>query len=69
MVFKILDGSFCGILTTDMWGNKLLGYLLLKEDLLEDITSFIIDIMDIGHVASSCECVKDFLDSFVDACA
>ena len=52
----------------DMRGNKLVGYLSLTEGLLEKITSFIINYMDIGLVCSSCECVKEFLDPFVDAC-
>ena len=52
-----------------MRGNKLVGDLLLQEGLLEDITSFIIYYMELGLVSISCECVKDFLDPFVDACA
>ena len=44
----------------DMRENKLLGDLLLKEGILEDITSFIIHYMESGHVSRSCECVKDF---------
>ena len=52
-----------------MMGNKLVGDFFLRECLLEDITSFIIYYMDLGLVSRSFECVKDFLDSFVDACA
>ena len=66
MVFKSLDGSFCSIMVMGMGGNKLVGDLLLKESILEYITSFIIHYMELGHVSSSCECVKDFLDPFVD---
>ena len=69
MVFKSLDGSFYGIPEMDMRGNELVGDIFLKEVLLEEITSFIIYYMDIGLVYSSFECVKDFLDPFVDACA
>ena len=64
-----MDGSFCGIPEMYMRGNKLVGDLLLQEGLLEDITSFIIYYMELGLVSISCECVKDFLDPFVDACA
>ena len=66
VVFKSLDGSFCSFPEMDMRGNKLVGDILLKEGILEDITSFIIHYMELGHVSSSCECVKDFLDPFVD---
>ena len=52
-----------------MRGNKLVGDLLLEEGLLEEVTSFIIYYMELGLVSSSCECVKEFLDPFVDACA
>ena len=69
MVLKSPDGSFCGIHAMDMRGNKLVGYILLKEGILEDITSFIMHYMELGHVFSSCECVKEFLDPFVDVCA
>ena len=69
MVFKSLDGSFCGIPEMDIQGNKLVGDLSLKEGLLEEITSFIIYYMELGLVSSSCEYVKEFLDPFVDACA
>ena len=69
VVFKSLDGSFCGILAMDMWRNKLLGDLFLRKGLLEDNTSFIIYYMEPGLVSSSCECVKEFLDPFVDVCA
>ena len=44
--------------------NKLVGYLFLKEGLLEEITGFIIYYMELGLVSSSCECVKEFLDPF-----
>ena len=53
----------------DMWGYKLVGDLSLKEGLLEDITSFVIYYMELGLVPSICECVKDFLDTFVNGCA
>ena len=53
----------------DMRGNKLVGDILLKEGLLEEITSFIIYYMELGLVSSSCECVKEVLDPFLDACA
>ena len=52
-----------------MRGNKLVGDLLLKEGIIEDIKSFIIHYMKLGIVSSSSECVKEFLDPFVDACA
>ena len=52
-----------------MRGNKLVGDLLLKEGFLEDITSFIIYYMELGLVSRSCECVKEFWDPFVYACA
>ena len=52
-----------------MRGNKLVGDPLLEEGLLEEVTSFIIYYMELGLVSISCECVKDFLDPFVDACA
>ena len=64
-----MDGYLCGITAMDMRGNKLVGDILLKEGLLEEITSFIIYYMDFGLVSSSCECVKEFLETFVDACA
>ena len=50
-----------------MWGNNLVGDLLLKDGLLENITSFIIYYMELGIVYISCDCVKEFLDPFVDA--
>ena len=69
MVFKSLDGYFGGIPEMNVWGVKLLRGIYLKEGLLEEITSFIIYYMELGLVSSSCECVKEFLDLFVDACA
>ena len=51
-----------------MRGNKLVGYLSLKESLLEDITGLIIYYMKLGIVSRSCECVKEFLNPFVDVC-
>ena len=53
----------------DMRGKNIVGHIFLNQDILEDITGFIIHYMELGHVSSSCECVKDFLDPFVDACA
>ena len=50
-------------------GDKLVEYLFLKEGLLEEITSLIIYYMGLGLVYSSCECVKEFLDHFIDVCA
>ena len=47
----------------------MIGDISLKEGLLEEITSFIIYYMELGIVSSSYECVKEFLDPFVDACA
>ena len=52
-----------------MQGNKLVGDLLLKEGIIEDVKSFIIHYMELGIVFSSCELVKEFLDSFVDTFA
>ena len=49
--------------------NKLVGDIFLKEGLLEEITSFIIHYLELGLVSSSCECVKEFLEPFVDPCA
>ena len=69
MVSKIIYGSLCGITEMYMWGNNLVGYLSLKEVPLEEIASFIIHCMEFGNVSSSCKCVKEFLDPFVDACA
>ena len=68
MVFKILDGSFCGIMVMDMRGQKLVEDLLIKEGIIKEITRFIIYYMELGLVSTSCEFVKDFLDPFVDAC-
>ena len=68
MVFKSLDGYFYRIPEMYMRGGNLVGYLFLKEGLLEDITSFIICYMVLGILSSSCEFVKEFLDSFVDTC-
>ena len=68
MVFKSLDSSFCGIPEMDMRGNKLVGDLLLKEGIIEDVKSFIIHYMEFGIVYIICECYKEFLDPFVDAC-
>ena len=53
----------------DIRGNKLVGYIFIKDGILEDITSCIIYYMDIGIIYSSCECVKEFLVPFVYACA
>ena len=64
-----MDGSFCGIPEIDMRENKLVGDISLKEGLLEDITIFIIYYMELGLVSSICECVKEFFETFVDACA
>ena len=50
----------------DMGGNNMVGYLLLKNGILEEITSFIVYYMKLGILPSSCECVKEFLDPFVD---
>ena len=52
-----------------MQENNMIGDISIKEDILEYITSFIINFIELGLVSSSCECVKDFLDPFVDACA
>ena len=69
MVFKSLDGSFGGIPEMYIWGNKLVRDLYIKEGILEELTSFIIHDLELGIVSSSCECVKDVLGPFVDACA
>ena len=53
----------------DVRGEKLVGYLLLKEGLIEEITVFIIHYMEIGLVSRIFEYVKEFLDPFFDACA
>ena len=58
MVFKILDGYFGGIPGMNMWGYMLVRYNSLKEGIIEVITSFIINYLEIGIVSSSCECVK-----------
>ena len=68
MVFKSLDGYFCGITAMDIRGNKLLVDLFLKEGLLEEITGFITHYMDLGLVSRTCKYVKEFLKPFVDAC-
>ena len=68
MVFKSLHSSFCGIVAIDMQGNKMVGYFSLMEGILEEITSFIIYYTELGLVYISCDCVKEFLDPFVDAC-
>ena len=49
--------------------GDLVGDILLKEGLLEKITSFIIYYMELGLMSSSCEYVKEFLDLFFYACA
>ena len=64
-----MDGSFSGILEMNIWGNKLVIDILLKECLLEDIKSFIFQYLELGLVSRSCECIKEFLDPFVDVCA
>ena len=69
MVFKSLDGSSAAFWQMNMWGNKLVIYLLIKSGLLEEITSFISHDLELGLVSSSFDYVKEFLDPFVDACA
>ena len=68
MAFKSLDSSFSDILEMNMRGNKLVGDLFLGKGLLEEITRFIVNYLDIGILTSSSECVQEFLDSFGDAC-
>ena len=41
----------------NMWGNKLVRYIFLKECILDDITSFTIHDVELGRVTSSCEYV------------
>ena len=48
MVFKSLDGYFGGIPEMNMWGDKLLRGIYLKEGLLEEITSFIFHYLELG---------------------
>ena len=55
MVFKSLDRYFDSIMEMNMWGDKLLRGIYLKEGLLEEITSFIIYYMELGIVSRSCE--------------
>ena len=64
-----MDGYLFGIPEMDMRGNKLVGDILFKEGLLEEITSFAIYYMDVGLVSNSCECVKAFWEPYFYACA
>ena len=48
MVFKSLDGYFDGIMEMNIWGDKLLRGIYLKEGLLEEITSFIFHYLELG---------------------
>ena len=57
MVFKSLDGSFGGIPEMNMWGNKMVRGIFIKEGLLDEITRFIIHDLELRLVHRSCECV------------
>ena len=57
MVLKSLDGSFGEIPAMNMWGDKLVRDLYLKEDILEEIKIFIIHDLELGILSSSYECV------------
>ena len=53
----------------NMRDNNLVRGISPKEDLLEEFKSFIIHDLELMLVSRSCECFKDFLNPFVDACA
>ena len=57
MAFESLDGSFSGITEMNIWGNNLVRDIFLKENLLEDIKSFIVHDLELGIVTSNCEYV------------
>ena len=69
MVFESLDEYFSCITVMNMWGNKLVRDIFLKEGLLEDITSIIVHDMELGRVTSRCEYVQEFWYTFLGACA
>ena len=69
MVLKSLDSSFSGIPDMNMHRMKLIRDILLRESFIEDTTGFIVHDLDLGLMYSSCERVKEFLDTFFYECA
>ena len=57
MVFETSDGYFRGIPAMNMWGNKVVRNIFLKEALLDDITRFIVLDLELDIAIISCEYV------------
>ena len=52
-----------------VWGNNLIGDILLKYGLLGDITRIVIYYIELEIVFGSCDCVKEVLDPIFGECA